>query len=538
MNRTAPRPGNGKPFISLDDVSLRLYDGRSFGHVSWEILNNQHWAVVGPNGAGKSVLMKAICGRVPVVGGRIVYHFGENGASPDGLGRGGLPQDRIAYVAFDAQKAALGRRESFHQARWNSGSSQDALPVSDYLSEGRVKEINAYQVVEAQSDLAAFMAHRGRVVELLGIEALLGKNLSQISSGERRKVLMARALLQTPQLLILDNPFTGLDERFRAKLREIVRRLMQGEMRVIVVASRWDEIPEGITHVLWVKDSKVVAQGPKEAMLYQSPACRMTGPDQWSGFVPQLAEAHQAEDKGPKHQVLVHMENVNVAYDGVQILKGINWTVRRSEHWAVLGPNGAGKTTLLSLILGDNLQAYANNITLFGRRRGSGESIWEVKKRIGWVAPELHLFYPKGVSCFDVVCSGFFDSVGLYHRCSSQQREAARWWMQHLGMVQCADRRFEEMSEGEQRMVLIARALVKRPRLLVLDEPCQGLDAGNRDKVLQTVDAIGDRLDTSLIYVTHDPNALPMIITRVMRLDEGCVISQARVDRHVFQQRR
>jgi molybdate transport system ATP-binding protein len=215
---------------------------------------------------------------------------------------------------------------------------------------------------------------------------------------------------------------------------------------------------------------------------------------------------------------------VSVAYGGVQILDGIDWTVRRGERWALLGPNGAGKTTLLSLILGDNPQAYANNVTLFGRRRGSGESIWEVKQQIGWVAPELHLYYPKSLSCLEVVCSGFFDSVGIYRRPSPEQCEAARRWVEHLGISHLAAGPFASISEGQQRLVLMARAVVKNPALLVLDEPCQGLDVEHRDRVLQTVDTISARLDSSLIYVTHDPHALPASISHVLRLEVGRIV--------------
>jgi molybdate transport system ATP-binding protein len=179
------------------------------------------------------------------------------------------------------------------------------------------------------------------------------------------------------------------------------------------------------------------------------------------------------------------------------------------------------------MILGDHPQAYANDITLFGRRRGSGESIWEIKQHIGHVSPELHLYYPKQISCFDVVCSGFFDSVGLYTRCSPQQRRTAERWMEQLGLQPRADRLFTEISEGEQRLVLLARTLVKDPLLLILDEPCQGLDSSNKKWILHVVDAIGQQLETSIIYVTHDTDQLPQVITRIMRLDGGSAVESS-----------
>jgi molybdate transport system ATP-binding protein len=223
------------------------------------------------------------------------------------------------------------------------------------------------------------------------------------------------------------------------------------------------------------------------------------------------------------------MENVSVSYNGSKVLQQVSWTVREGEQWALLGPNGAGKTTLLSLILADNPQAYVNDITLFGRRRGSGESIWEIKQYIGWVAPELQLYYPRGATCLDVVCSGFFDSVGLYRQCSTYQRQVAMSWMQRMGLSERADTALEQVSEGEQRLALIARALVKGPALLVLDEPCQGLDASNRDRVLHAIDWVGSRPDTSMIYVTHRADELPHSITHVLRLNEGRVVGQARM---------
>jgi molybdate transport system ATP-binding protein len=223
------------------------------------------------------------------------------------------------------------------------------------------------------------------------------------------------------------------------------------------------------------------------------------------------------------------MRGVSISYGGVQILEGVDWSVRAGENWALLGPNGAGKTTLLSLILGDNPQAYANDVTLFGKRRGSGDTIWELKERIGWVAPELHLYYPKNVSCFEVVCSGFHDTIGFHGRCSSRQCETARAWLQRLGLSQVAGLRFGAVSEGEQRLVLIARALVKEPKLLVFDEPCQGLDAEKRDKVLRLVETLGDHATSSLIYVSHHRDALPGSITHLMRLEGGRVVGSGRV---------
>ena len=523
---------SAEPFISLDDVSIRLHDSVVFEQTRWEILSDQHWAVIGPNGSGKSTLMRAVCGRTPIVQGRIVYHFMENGRSSGGFSRSGLPQDRIAYVSFDAQRTVLGQRNSFHQARWNSDRGADALSVSEYLSEDQVWRVNPYQVLEEQFDAAAFRARRDKVIRLVEVEPLLERSIIHLSNGERRKVFIARALLRDPQLLVLDNPFTGLDSHFRVKLMRILDRLMQGDIRVVVVSTGQDDVPDGVTHVLRVENGRVAGLGPRKAVLDGGSEDRATHLDRSRVPRTESTSERRSETREEKDQVLVQMDSVKVSYNGVKVLDGINWTVQRGENWALLGPNGSGKTTLLSLILGDNPQAYANSIRLFGRRRGSGESIWEIKERIGWVGSELHLYYPGTVPCFDVVCSGFFDSVGLYRGCSSEQRKMARMWMERLGIAAYADAAFGRISEGEQRMVLLARALVKHPWLLILDEPCQGLDGDNRDRVLQTIDTIGSHLDSSVIYVTHRSDELPNVITHVMRLNRGRIVNTARIGQH------
>ncbi len=520
MNQRTNEPTNQR-FITLNDVSIRLRDQILFEGLCWEIFGDQHWAVIGPNGSGKSTLMKALCGALPVVKGKIVYHFlRDNGHT--------AAQDHIAYVTFESKRQVLSD-EAFYQERWNVGVNEDTLSVSDFLSEPGVTRINPFHVVETHFD-KNFAARRQDVIERLELGALLNRNVVQLSNGERRKATIARALLKNPKLLILDNPFAGLDERFRAKFAENLENLMHSEMRVIVVGTNRDEIPRGVTHVLSVSDNRAVAQEALQAVSSfraERPWHSPPGQVEISGMNRRFLVAKPApRNDNDAGRAFVSMTDVTVSYNGTPVLRQVNWTVRENERWALLGPNGAGKTTLLSLILADNPQAYANDITLFGKRRGTGESIWEIKQNIGWVAPELQLYYPRGATCLDVVCSGWFDSVGLYRECSQQQREVALAWLRRFDLAARAETAFDQLSEGEQRLALLARALVKSPALLVLDEPCQGLDAGNRDRVLQAVESVGSRPDSSMIYVTHRADELPQSITHVLRLNEGRVVSQ------------
>lgn len=205
-------------------------------------------------------------------------------------------------------------------------------------------------------------------------------------------------------------------------------------------------------------------------------------------------------------------------YGDTIILHDINWTVRAGESWALLGPNGSGKTTLLSLILGDNPQVYANNVVVFGRPRGSGESVWEVKQHIGWVSPELHLHFNASATCFEVVASGFHDTVGLFQPASARQRAVVRQWLARFRLLEFAHQPLFSLSAGLQRMVLLARAVAKSPRLLILDEPCQGLDSAHRALFVRAVDALIRAGAVTAIYVTHRPDEIPASIKRVLRL--------------------
>jgi molybdate transport system ATP-binding protein len=218
---------------------------------------------------------------------------------------------------------------------------------------------------------------------------------------------------------------------------------------------------------------------------------------------------------------MVEMRSVTVRYGETTILDRVDFTLRKGEHWALLGRNGAGKSTLLSLLLADNPQAYANQVWLFGRQRGSGESIWDIKARTGWVAPELLAHYPPSWRCIDVVLSGFHASLGLYQDCTAQETKRGRQVLATLGLETSADQPLLELSQGLQRLVLLARALVANPELLVLDEPCQGLDAIHTQRVTSAVNRVASEGRASVIYVTHHEEELPACITHVLRLENG-----------------
>jgi len=509
------------PLVTLENITLRVGRELMFENTSWEIQADQHWAIIGPNGSGKSTLANAICHEVAIVHGRILYFFDQDGRN--------VPQARpyfnrgeIVKISPEAHRDLMQTQGGYYQARWQSFEGTDSPTVADLLTGKSIERICPYDVSPMKINQAIYHVRRQKAVALLGIAYLLERKILHVSNGEAQKVLLARALMQAPKLLILDDPFRGLDSSSRAALQRVIADLIAaGSPRLILITPRSEEILPGITHILCVADNRVVKQGPKHTILPTKPNREMFPSQEQTTSNPPFRFPAALRETIDRPSILVELQNTTVAYNGVKVLHGINWTMRHGENWAVLGPNGAGKTTLLSLILADNPQSYANVITLFGRQRGSGESIWDIKQNIGWISPELQIYYQRDLPCHQVVCSGFFDSIGLYQACSPEQADLAAQWLHALGLAPLADRPLSTVSVGEERLVLLARALVKNPALLILDEPCQGLDVHNRTRIIDLLDQLCRATPVNLIYVTHHFDELPQAITHVLKLDRG-----------------
>ena len=352
--------------------------------------------------------------------------------------------------------------------------------------------------------------------ELFGIERMLDKHIILLSSGELRKFQLTKTLLSNPRVLIMDNPFIGLDAKTRDLLHTLLGELTKvTHLQVILILSKSDDIPAFITHVIPVED-RVCG---KKMTLQEYLAVRKSIPERM------LSEEKEARILNlPYGGDLYHTEHVvdlnkvSIRYGERTILKDLDWTVKCGEKWALSGENGSGKSTLLSLVCADNPQSYACDITLFGRKRGSGESIWEIKKHIGYVSPEMHRAYLKNLPAIDIVASGLHDSVGLYKRPRPEQMAACEWWMDIFGIANLKDRNFLQLSSGEQRLVLLARAFVKDPELLILDEPLHGLDLYNRRLVKDVIETFCRRKDKTMIMVTHYQEELPACITNSLFL--------------------
>jgi len=472
------------PTLRLSRVSLRLHGRLFFRDIDWTVNPGEHWAVLGPNGCGKTALSELIRGTLSPSSGSIEY------------GWGAPREDAIASVSYEIQ-----------QALCDDDTRHD---ISEYLD----------NAVDSGTSVRALLADAGtepgeleQVAARLGIDRLMERGIRFLSSGEMRRSLIARAVLARPRLLILDNPYEGIDTASRQIVAGMLRELLRGGPQLLFLTRRPEDIPREVSHVLLLEHGRIALAGPRETV-FASPALQAAFSPA-PAFEPGALPGFTTPARGDRPAAnLIEMRDVCARYGENEVLSGVSLRLGAGDHLCIAGPNGCGKSTLLSLVCGENPRAYGQDIRLFGRPRGSGESVWEIKRRFGIVSNQLHRDYPRRTRAFDVVASGFFDTLGLYDDCGPAQRETAAAWLRTLGLSARARERFDALSFGEQRMMLIARAMVKSPPVLILDEPCSGLDAANRARVLGLVDLIAAESATSILYVSHEHDEMPRCINR------------------------
>jgi molybdate transport system ATP-binding protein len=313
-------------------------------------------------------------------------------------------------------------------------------------------------------------------------------------------------LLEEADLLLLDMPFIGLDEHSRQTLHTILKQFNVLGLD-IVMATSTQEIPQCITHVLELSSGEILYQGDR----IQWPKVNQNKVKSPKILDPEKRQKLNAAIKAG-FSSFVKMKDVKVRYGQKQVLENVNWEVKAGEKWAIIGPNGSGKSTLISLLTADNPQRFANDIHLFGQKIGTGESIWDIRKCMGFVSPELQLYFPRHYSVWAVVASGLFDAGGLYRELKPEQEQQALEIMDLLKITELRTRKMYELSNGQQRMALLARALIKNPPVLILDEPCQGLDETGIAFFRDLVQELCADTPRTLIYTTHYPAEIPACV--------------------------
>jgi len=471
--------------LSVQNV-CPVFASRIFSQpINWDIKEGEHWAIIGPNGAGKSRLIDIVMGKHALRTGEIRCR---NGAKISEIAK---------YVAFTNIYTFVDVSRSYYQQRWNTGDQQTAPFVRDVFARANAEE-----------------GVGDKLTALFGVNEWMDKRINMLSSGELRKTLIVLSLLSKPRVLILDNPYIGLDAESRCVLNEMFDRLACLEkVQIVAVVSNPSDVPPITTRVLPVKDGLLLPPRNCEGFLKDE---SFMG-ELFDKKFPEIGFPSGNESGSSDFENVLVFKNVRIKYGNRTILEKLNWTMRRGEKWLLQGENGSGKSTLLSLIFCDNPQSYANDITLFDRKRGAGQSIWEVKSRIGFVSPELTTYYRKNITCLEVVASGFFDIIGSPRSSNARQQNLALQWMRMLGIEYLKEASFLNVSTGERQLVLLARAFVKKPDLLIMDEPLHGLDMNHKIRVNNIISAYCSP-EKSLIYVTHYDNEIPPVVNRRMTL--------------------
>ena len=490
--------------IEIKDGVTRHPDYRMKDPVNLVINDGEQIAIVGENAAGKSRLVDIIISKFPLLLNEVHYDFAPSAKK--------LVSENVKYITF---RDSYGDSDSsyYYQQRWNQHDIDENTPTAGQLLE------KTSELQHTNEEL------RKHLYEMFQLEPLLDKYIITLSSGELRKFQLTRTLLSEPRVLIMDNPFIGLDAATRDQLKDLLETLIkETKLLVILVLSKTDTLPEFITHVLPVEGCVLKEKITRQAFLDKQNSTEYPGISQEikDTIINLPSKDISKESFYPKQGgEILRFNKVSIRYGKRTILKELDWTVCEGERWALKGQNGCGKSTLLSLVCADNPQSYACDIRLFGHQRGTGESIWEIKRHIGYVSPEMHRAYLKDLPAIDIVASGLNDSVGLYTRPRPEQRAICELWMKIFGIEKLASKTFLKLSSGEQRLCLLARAFVKDPELLILDEPLHGLDLPNRKKVKEIITAFCQRPNKTLVMVTHYEEELPPCITHHLTLKKN-----------------
>lgn len=474
------------PIVQISNFNLKYGSKTVLADLEWTISEGENWLLTGASGSGKTVLLKAIAGLEKSTDEIVVSFNPQADVKPV-----------CQYIAQWYQfKNIEGVANFYYQQRYNAQQVKDTLTVNaELVHYGKENNLNLSKIEP--------------ILNALGFASLRNAQLIELSSGEHKKLQLVKALWLKPQLLLLDQPYTGLDVQSRQNLNNLLDELTNDGVQIVLVSNE-TEIPACINRYAEVEDGQLV-----EHFTFCTRSNIVIEEKEIPAFL------HEAPPSSSN--TLIKMVDVNINYGEKQVLKNVSWEIKAGEKWLLQGHNGSGKSTLLSLINGDHPQAYANEIYLFGNKRGSGESIWDIKQHIGLISPELHWYFDFNATVWQSIASGFFDSIGLYKEIGWHKRTQVDELIEYFGLTANKNDLLSQLSLGKQRLVLLARTVIKNPELLVLDEPCQGLDAHQTLQFNTLIDGLCTT-NRTLIYVSHSDDQLPKNLTHQLLLSKGEVI--------------
>ncbi len=481
---------NNEALIELCNVDVAFDGATVLRDVSWSLHGGQHWLIRGGNGSGKSTFLRLLRGEVwpmPKGGDRIYRLDGSTQLTAIEV------RPHIALVSPEVQ-------ERYLQQEWRM-TGRDVIETGFAQTDMLYVKLSRAQKTRAEG-----------VSRELGITPLLERDMQSLSTGELRKLLVCRAVVGRPRVLLLDEVCDGLDAHFRGGLLRMIEVIASNGTQIIYTTHRDDEVLSVITHVAefenghlrQAKWSALAASAKRSREAKPVDLLRRTGPK-------------AAEHSAP----LIDIGNADVFLDGQKVLHGIDWKLRRGEHWVVLGSNGAGKTTFLKLIASDLYPVFGSRVQRF--EFTADNTIWDLRRRIGCVSPLLQTHYCEQITAEQVVASGFFSSVGLMDNPTRMQLRTVRRLMRSFGLDHLRHEQMNRLSFGERRKMLTLRALVHDPDLLILDEPFDGLDVVSKREFAAALEEVANR-GTQLIIVTHHLDDLPHCMTHGLFLERGRIV--------------
>lgn len=473
-----------KPVVNIQNLNLKYKHKVVLKDLNWTIYHGDNWILNGVSGSGKTSLAKIIAGLQGAVG-NVVISFDTASRNPA----------RIMYVESWYQfKNLEGVANFYYQQRYTSLQVKETLTVEAEL-----------RLFGKENDLDFVQAET--IINTLGFTKQKSSQLIELSSGEHKKLQLVKALWLKPQLLIVDQPYTGLDVNSRKSLNTLLDEIAKEGVNLILISND-TELPESINRFALLENGQITETSSLNRLQINT--------DYSLGEIPEFLKVSPDYSS----ECIIKMVDINISYGEKQVLKNINWEVNRGERWLLQGHNGSGKSTLLSLVNGDHPQAYANELYLFGNRRGSGESIWDIKKRIGLISPEFHWYFDSTSSVWQSVASGLYDNFGLQLELPYAKAKKVDQLLSYFGLTPDKNEPLSTLPLGKQRLTLLARTIIKNPELLILDEPCQGLDQEQTNYFNQLVDELSSN-GMTLIYVGHYESSLPSCLEKKLVLEQG-----------------
>ncbi|WP_316805692.1 ATP-binding cassette domain-containing protein [Pedobacter agri] len=471
-------------FVAISDLNLKHQQKSVLKDLNWTINTGEQYVLSGESGSGKTSIAKIIAGLQSAIG-EVKINFNDKSQ---------LPAEVLFVESWYQFKNLEGVANFYYQQRYTSQQAKDTLTVhAELVSYGKEKGLHLDQVEH--------------ILEALNFSSFASSQLIELSSGEHKKLQLVKALWLKPQLLIIDQPYTGLDAASRNNLNLLMDEVAENGVQLILISND-TELPTSINRFAEIKDGKISVSDSRATSAVRDEKRLKEIPD----FLKE-SPLYSSEE-------IVKMIDVNISYGEKQVLKNINWEVKAGEKWLLQGHNGSGKSTLLSLVNGDHPQSYANELYLFGNRRGSGESIWDIKQHIGLISPEFHWYFDANSTVWQSIASGFYDTVGLFQQLPYSKSQQVDELVAYFGLTESKNELLASLPLGKQRLVLLARTIIKNPELLILDEPCQGLDQQQTQHFNQLVDELCSN-GMTLIYVGHFESQLPTCIEKRILLEKG-----------------